>query len=137
MKGLDKKHDYEWNLYFGAGPETRRFARRLRKELTPAEALLWNEIRAGKTGYKFRRQHPLGKYIADFYCHELKLVIELDGGIHFKPDQKERDENRTFNLQMFGLKVIRFSNNEIEESMDFVLKSIKSICISLAHLKQL
>ena len=80
------------NLTYGASPEIFKRANSLKKEMTPAEKILWGELRNSKLdGHKFRRQHPIGKFIVDFYCHEKKLVIELDGGIHNNVDVKERD----------------------------------------------
>ncbi len=70
-----------------------------------------------------RRQHPVGRYIADFYCHECKLIIELDGGIH--NERKEYDENRDNYLKAGGYTVLRFSNDEIENSLETVLESIR------------
>ena len=75
-------------------------------------------------GARFRKQHPIGNYIADFYCHEFKLVIEVDGPIHDK--QKEYDEERTQQFSMVGVKVIRFTNNQIMFEIDSVLRQIKT-----------
>ncbi|MCS4434570.1 endonuclease domain-containing protein [Aquiflexum gelatinilyticum] len=73
---------YKENLFYGASPEIFRRARELRKNTTPSENSLWTLLRKKQfEGYKFRRQHPVNKFIADFYCHELRLIIELDGGI--------------------------------------------------------
>jgi len=120
-------------MYCGAGQESRRFAKLLRKEMTAAEKLLWQEIRNRKTGFKFRRQHPLGIYIADFFCNELKLVIELDGGIHTLPGQKEKDVNRSFNLELMDLTVIRFTNEEVQNDLETVFEDIKTVCNNLKH----
>lgn len=73
-------------------------AKELRRNMTEAEQKLWFHLRQGISGFKFRRQHPLKNYIADFYCHKLKLVIEADGGIHNKPEVKEYDAIREQNL---------------------------------------
>jgi very-short-patch-repair endonuclease len=113
-------------FHYGASPFLFERANLLRKNLTGAELLLWKNLRNRKLmGYKFRRQHPAGKYVADFYCHEKLLIIELDGGIHEKPDVKERDEGRESDLKNLGLTIIRFKNEEIESDLDKVLNEIK------------
>ena len=116
---------YSENLFYGASPEIQRRARELRKRMTSSEKILWNALR-GKSfsGYKFRRQHPIKKFIVDFYCHELKLVIELDGSVHDIKDQAEYDLGRTFELEEFGLKVIRFRNEEVLDRLEEVLNRI-------------
>jgi very-short-patch-repair endonuclease len=116
----------EFDFYFGASHETIARAKELRTEMTPAEKLLWSLVRNRKiAGLKFRRQHPIGKYIADFYCPEKKLVIELDGGIHDTVEQKEHDEGRTAEIENYELKIIRFKNEEVINDSEEVLKKIK------------
>lgn len=116
---------YGENLFFGASPEILKRAKELRKQLTPAEKALWNILRnKAFSGLKFRRQHPIKRYIVDFYCHEQKLVIELDGSIHDEFNQSEYDKGRTTELEELGLKVIRFRNEEIFDGIDDVLKMI-------------
>jgi very-short-patch-repair endonuclease len=73
----------------------------------------------------FRRQHPIGPFIVDFYCHEAKLVIEIDGNIHDSQENKEHDENRTFELEKLGLKVIRFKNEAIKGNIMDVLEILQ------------
>ncbi len=85
-------------------------AKELRKRMTDAETVLWMHIKAGVNGCKFRRQHPIGLYIADFYCHKLKLVIEIDGAVHDHPEVIEADKIRQLDLENWGYTVIRFSN---------------------------
>ena len=93
--------------------------------MTPAEKVLWDKLRSkALDGYKFRRQHPISKYITDFYCHSLKLVIEIDGNIHDLEDQIEYDAGREFELQELGLKVLRFTNEEVLQSPEKVLNKI-------------
>jgi very-short-patch-repair endonuclease len=114
------------NLTYGASPEIFKRAKDLKREMTPAEKILWEQLRNNKLdGHKFRRQHPIGKFIVDFYCHEKKLIVELDGGIHDEEYVKERDESRTFELENFELHVIRFQNEEIFRNLDSVLNQIK------------
>jgi 5-methyltetrahydrofolate--homocysteine methyltransferase/ATP-dependent helicase HrpA len=102
-------------------------ARSLRKELTFAEKVLWNEIRSRKlNGYKFRRQHVISLYIADFYCHESKLALEIDGGYHNTKDMIELDKLRTEVLNDFGITVLRFTNIEVLDNLEQVLITIKT-----------
>ena len=109
-----------------AGPKRFEQARFLKKVQTQAESLLWQELRnRNLSGFKFRRQHPIGKYIADFYCHEAKLIIEVDGKIHLDKNQIEYDNNRTQDLEALGLRVIRFTNEEVINEIGKVLEKIK------------
>ncbi|GAB3666888.1 hypothetical protein GCM10028791_42710 [Echinicola sediminis] len=113
-------------MYYGASPEILRRARELRKNLTPSEKLLWNSIKNNQLGgVKFRRQHPVARFIVDFYCHYYRLAIEVDGEIHLGIEQSERDEGRTFELEELGLKVIRFTNQEVIKDLPRVLERIK------------
>lgn len=98
-------------------------ARCLRHQLTPAEARLWKALQNRQlAGLKFRCQHPVGRFIVDFYCPSCKLVIELDGGIHSK--QSAYDEARTEQLQSFGYRVLRFSNEAVLSNLDTILDCI-------------
>lgn len=109
----------------------KRHARELRHEMTDSELLLWGKIRNRKlSGFKFLRQHPivykadykgLNYFIADFYCHEKKCVIELDGPIH--DDQVEYDQFRNLEMNELGIRVLRIKNEELAD-MDMVLKKI-------------
>jgi very-short-patch-repair endonuclease len=99
------------------------FARRLRKGMTDAERFVWARIRHRQIlGLKFRRQDPVGPYIADFVCHEIKLVLELDGGQH--ANQIEADAARTRWFEAEGYRVVRFWNNEIFEDWDAVAQRL-------------
>ena len=99
----------------------------MRKNHTASEDLLWQNLRGRKLGgHKFRRQHPVAGFIADFYCHETKLVIELDGKIHNLSEQKEYDGGRTHDLKEHGLRVIRFTNEEVERNILMVLEEIRN-----------
>jgi very-short-patch-repair endonuclease len=98
-------------------------AKELRQKQTPAEQMLWQCLRANQLhGAKFRRQHNIGQYIVDFYCHTAKLVIELDGGIHEL--QKDRDSDRDTDLKANNLQVLRFPNEEITQNLPQVLQTI-------------
>jgi imidazole glycerol-phosphate synthase subunit HisF len=114
-------------MYFATSVEVMRRASRLRKEQTEAESILWNKLRRRQvSGYKFRRQHPIKNFITDFYSHELNLVIEVDGGIHNDPQQKEIDIARQETINDLGIKVLLFTNEEIFNNIDFVITSIKN-----------
>ncbi|MEQ9373344.1 MAG: HsdR family type I site-specific deoxyribonuclease [Coleofasciculus chthonoplastes F3-SA18-01] len=100
-------------------------ARELRKKQTPAEIIFWETVRAKRfCGLKFRRQHQIGHYIVDFYCHQYQLVIELDGGVHQQPQQKKRDRERENYLKSLGHTVLRFPNQAIFNDLESVLRSI-------------
>ncbi|WP_421943037.1 endonuclease domain-containing protein [Pedobacter sp.] len=117
---------YGDELFKGANHKLFEFSKVLRKVGTDAEDILWQALRRKRlSSFKFRRQHPLDKYIADFYCHEAKLVIEVDGGIHNNPDNKEYDNNRGYELEQLGIKVLRFTNEEVSNNLEMVLNEIK------------
>jgi very-short-patch-repair endonuclease len=99
-------------------------AREMRHPQTPAEATLWRALRNRKTGFKFRRQHPIYRFIIDFYCAQAKLLIEIDGESHLQPNQKEYDEARTEYLEELGYKVIRFTNDDVRYNLDVVASEI-------------
>ena len=98
-------------------------AKDLRKNMTPWERKLWYEFLRNYP-LRFQRQKTIGPYIADFYCAKAKLVIELDGGGHYEPDQVEQDVYRTKALQTMGLTVLRFSNLDIHQNFSSVCQSI-------------
>jgi very-short-patch-repair endonuclease len=102
-------------------------AKEMRREMTPAERKLWSHLRAGRLdGFHFRRQQIIEPYIADFYCHQVGLVIEADGDVHL--DQQEYDHQRDEHLQTQGLRVLRFTNCEIMQNLDTVLEKIYLAC---------
>ena len=121
--------------YRTARPSTYNLLKELktqnRKNSTPAETILWECLRNKNLKYKFRRQHIIDVFIADFVCIEKKLVIEVDGGYHNTPEQKEADELRTQILNEIGFKVIRFTNEEVIANTDKVLEKISEILESL------
>lgn len=118
--------EYNRNLYNDAKPATYEKARHLRKNLTEAEDILWQELRGKKLmGFKFRRQHAFGIFILDFYCLEAKLVIELDGAVHEEKFNKLYDKARTSKLAEEKLTVIRFSNKDVLTNLPHVLAVIK------------
>ena len=93
--------------------------------MTQSETKLWNALRKEIRSYKFRRQHPIGDYIADFICLSYKLVIEVDGGYHNEPQQQQDDLWRTEYLTSKGYKVIRFKNEEVNANILEVIRRIK------------
>ena len=102
-----------------------RHARNMRKNPTKAEEILWEELRKRKlNGYKFRRQHPIGIFILDFYCCRKKLAIELDGAGHFTKSGRFYDNERTNFLNSEGITVLRFSNSRIFNDLGNVLNEI-------------
>lgn len=111
-------------------------ARLSRLHSTKAEELLWERLRANQTGYKFRRQHPLLKYVVDFYCHALKLVIEVDGSIHREPINHLEDENKDFDLADKAIEVLRFTNDQVINEMELVMIEIYKV-ISMLEKKYL
>ncbi len=98
-------------------------AKELRRDMTPAESILWRELRANKLGVHFRRQQIISGFIVDFYCHRAALVIEVDGDIHDL--QEEEDARREQVLMELGLRIIRFRNDEILKNLAMVLGRIK------------
>ncbi|NVO10328.1 MAG: endonuclease domain-containing protein [Bacteroidales bacterium] len=103
--------------------ETRKH---LRRNMTEAELILWSMLKDKKLrGRKFRRQHSIGYYIADFYCPSEKLVIELDGQHHYTSEGIENDQDRDKHLGLMGIKVLRFENKQVKENLTGVLKTIK------------
>jgi len=112
--------------YYRAQKESIERARKLRRESTFAEKFLWQVLRRkALQGYKFRRQHPIGQYIADFYCHNALLVIEVDGDIHDDEDIKKKDAIRDRVMRRFGLKILRFSNEEVLFNAHIVVAQIE------------
>lgn len=102
-------------------------ARKLRRNMTRAEKKIWYELLAkdGLNGFRFLRQKPIDEYIADFYCHELKLVIEIDGESHLPAKAKEYDEHRTKVLNAYGIEIIRYTNEEILNHFDDVENDLR------------
>jgi len=115
------------NMFFKAHPLIFENARKLRNNPTPSESIIWNVLQEHFPRYKFRRQHPISIYIADIYCHKLKLVIEIDGGIHDLPEIKENDKLRQKHLEELGLIVLRFTNEQVDKQSDLIIEKIKGI----------
>jgi very-short-patch-repair endonuclease len=116
----------ELDLWKGSKASTFRNAKYLRQNTTETEETLWKFLRnRNLLRRKFRRQHPLGSFVADFYCHECRLVVEVDGGYHNLVDQQAYDKWRTEELAQMGISVIRFTNEQVQNSLREVLTEIK------------
>ncbi len=102
-------------------------AKELRREMTPAKKLLWQEVRAKKLGVRFRRQQVIQGFIVDFYCHKAALVVEVDGDIHDL--QQDEDARRERVLSEMGLRVVRFRNDEVVRELSVVIGRIKELAI--------
>ncbi|MCA1899070.1 MAG: DUF559 domain-containing protein [Chloroflexi bacterium] len=100
-------------------------AKELRREMTPAEKILWEELRANKLGVHFRRQQVIQGFIVDFYCHKAALVVEVDGDVHDL--QKAEDERREKVLSEMGLRMVRFRNDEVMGKLPSVVEQVKAI----------
>ncbi len=113
-------------------PEVEQAARQLRRNPTPAEQILWSHLRNKQLdGRKFRRQHPMGKFIADFCCPACKLIVEVDGPIHAR--QSGHDKSRAEVFAAYGYCVLRFSNEQVETALDSVLAKISAACETVSE----
>lgn len=121
---MDNRDNYKW-----ASPDIAHIlknnARNNRKTPTIAEDILWQMLRKNALGCRFRRQMPIGDYIADFCCLEKHLVIEVDGGYHNHPEQRREDIIRSNKLNKFGFYVLRFTNEEVTNCLDDVISKIQ------------
>jgi very-short-patch-repair endonuclease len=114
----------------GRTERTLEASRRLRSEMTPAEAVLWKAVRQeGIPGMRFRRQHAIGRFILDFYCPQHRVAVELDGAVHDETNQREYDAARTEALEQLGIRVLRFRNEEVMQDLASVLGRIKVLSI--------
>ncbi len=113
-------------MFKGAPAENFRKAELLRQNTTESENKLWLILKDGQfEGYKFRRQHPIHLFIVDFYCHELRLVIEVDGGYHNSQEQHEADNKREELLKFQDLRILRFKNEDVLDNLDEVVFELK------------
>ena len=108
-------------MFYGADRFLFARAKELRSKLTHAEHVFWQLLKEHFSHYKFRRQHPISIYIADFYCHKLKLVIEIDGSVHSLPEVQHNDEKRQRELESLGIYVVRFTNEQIKNQVKVVI----------------
>jgi cyclase len=112
-------------MHYGATMEIFQIAERLRRDMTATEKIIWDRVCRNQLGVRIRRQHPIWKFIVDFYCHELKFVIEIDGGIHLRSENKEYDISRDIILKEFQIEILRFTNDEVHNEPDVVIEKIR------------
>ena len=113
-------------MHHAAPPRNFIHAKQLRSTMTEAEERLWSYLSGKKLdGFKFRRQHPLHAFIIDFYCHEARLSIELDGEYHFTPEQTAHDRERTKIIEGLGVRELRFTNAQVYLDIEGVLQKIR------------
>ena len=124
-------------MFYKADPLIFSKARELRNKSTPAEQVFWLRLKEQFPEYKFRRQHPISIYIVDFYCHKLKLVIEIDGSVHDSEEAKLNDEKRQNDLENLNLTVIRFTNNQVKNEIELVIEKIFSTIEKITANKEL
>jgi len=115
-------------MFYNASPAIHEKAKELRACMTPSEKILWGRLRLlREKGFIFRRQHPMLRFIADFYCHQARLVVEVDGGIHKDMDRAAYDVGRTAEMTAYGVQVIRFTNEQVQQNLDEVICTIEKI----------
>jgi very-short-patch-repair endonuclease len=117
------------NIVIGQGVSNDMYlrAKELRRQMTPAEKVLWEKLRANRlSGLHFRRQQIIDRFLVDFYCHQHELIVEVDGDIHDL--QKEYDLEREIYLIARGFRILRFRNEEVESNLQDVLKKILDTC---------
>jgi len=113
-------------MHDGATPQVFRNAASLRKNMTEPEIKLWEYLKTKPSGYKFRRQHPISGYILDFYCHKLRLSIEVDGKYHMNLEQKRKDKERTKYLKSLKIIEIRFKNEDVLNNLNETILQIQN-----------
>ncbi len=125
----------ERNMFYGASRNTFEKAHELRQIMTYAEKIMWDELKNKRLfKVRFRRQHPIDIFIVDFYCHELKLAIEIDGEIHSEDEVIEYDDGRTHDIENFGIKILRFTNEQVFNHRSIIIKEILKTIIQLTTL---
>lgn len=112
-------------------PNNKETSRILRRKMTPAERHLWQRIKRKHLGFIFHRQKPVGDYIADFYCPEAKLVVEVDGDYHARVEASGNDKVRDEIMRNLGITVLRFKNDEVLNETDKVVKTIDSVLLGM------
>ena len=125
---MSEKNPYKkGGMFEGASFLLFENAKKLRKKMTYAEEVMWMHLKKGINGYKFRRQHPIGTYIADFFCHKAKLIIEIDGSIHNSDENKKNDFIKERDLKKLGYTIVRFTNDQVSKQIETVLNKISEI----------
>jgi len=107
-------------------PKLVPYAKILRQNMTLGEIALWREIKGKKLGVRFSRQIPIDQYIVDFYCKNLQLAIEVDGSIHFKDEQQNKDIFRQNRLKSLGVVLVRFNDLDVKNNLSLVLEELKN-----------
>ncbi len=115
------------SMFYESSPIIFANAKKLRNEPTLSESLFWSLLKQNFTQFRFKRQHPISQYIADFYCHKLKLVVEIDGDIHQNEEIKNDDKLRDEFMSGLDLKIIRFTNDEVCKSAEQVVEKLKDL----------
>jgi very-short-patch-repair endonuclease len=123
------------NMHQRASSHLFGFAKSLRRNPTKAEEILWERLRGNQTGYKFRRQHPMMNFVVDFYSHQLRMVIEVDGEIHLGKFNQLEDESKDLNLEAAGYYVIRFTNHQVLNNIEEVMEEIYHFIQYVVHLQ--
>ncbi len=114
-------------MFYESSPIIFANAKKLRNEPTPSETIFWSLLKQHFPNLRFKRQHPISNYIADFYCHKLKLVIEIDGSVHRDEEVKINDKLRDEFMYSLNLQIVRFTNEEVCKNGEVVVKKLKDI----------
>ncbi len=119
-------------MFYESSPIIFANAKKLRNEPTSSEVIFWNILKQHFPSLRFKRQHPISNYIADFYCHKLKLVIEIDGSVHNNEEVKNNDKLRDDYMYSLNLQIVRFANEEVCKNADLVVKKLKDVIESIS-----
>ncbi len=119
------------SMFYESSPIIFANAKKLRNEPTASEIIFWSLLKQYFSNFRFKRQHPISQYIADFYCHKLKLVVEIDGNIHLTEEAKNNDKLRDEFMQSLDLKIVRFTNEEVCKNGELVVQHLKDIIESI------
>jgi Uncharacterized protein conserved in bacteria len=115
------------SMFYESSPIIFANAKRLRNEPTASEIIFWGLLKQHFADFRFKRQHPVSQYIADFYCHKLRLVVEIDGEIHLSKDAIKNDKLRDEFMNSLNLKIIRFTNDEVCKNGEEVVKKLREL----------
>jgi very-short-patch-repair endonuclease len=122
-------------MYYGAKPKLFEYAKMMRRSQTIEEKLMWQILTSNEfLPYKFRRQHPISTFIADFYSHPLIMVIEIDGSYHLRKEQQEYDDFRDDDMTQLGISVVRFTNEDVVTRPEEVVLKLKNIIVEKSKL---
>lgn len=114
------------NMFYGADVVLFERAKQMRNNMTYSERRLWERLSNNKLNVRFKPQHPLFLFIVDFYCHKAKLVIEVDGDVHFNDEKQTKDTERSQQIEALGIMIMRFTNEEIFKDLNSVVGKIRS-----------